>query len=385
MIKERQLESNPYLKMRGESQAQAKRVFERRAGWRYGLVFGLLVVTLAYALDAWQLSSIRAEFWWIKFALGCVTILPLAILAGGISGYTNWFWKVVVWGIFGLLAGYCAIHIPFEGASMILERFDPNLRVIEFLRIPEGAAGSFGMLATLGALLGILVGLLQTVVVNWAWERSTEDYKLTWQGWLLFLIAAPFAIAFAFLYDGTAHSPIRTPMQLTYALVQSGLNDPPGLDHTQMEIHRALIYLTAQRWRKDFTPEFTTRMAASEPTVAGEAFVDVSFSNGFNWRCRVTTFGEFTGSCYDLNAEYARYVSEFAERGSFRCTDCEMRVERAAEDWRGAHGHALSAADKITARHGAGSSMVVRVAAADGAAFECLLSGANPVIIEECR
>lgn len=385
MTNERQLETNPYLQMRGDSQLRAKHAFERGAGWRFGLTLGVLIVVMGYGFDAIQLDNVHAEFWWAKFALACLTILPLALVAGAIGGFVNWLAKLPFWVGFGIAAGWFAIHIPFDGARWLLQNFDPNLRAIEFLPIPAGAADSFGMLATLGGCLGLLMGLAQTVIVNWAWERSTDDYKLTPGGWALFLLVLPIVFAFAFLFDGTAHAPLRTPMQLVNAVVQSGLNDAPDLDSSQMEMHRALVYLTGKQWRKNFTPDYTMRLASSEPSVVGEAFVDVAFKTGFNLRCRITTFGEFTGACSDVNADYIRYITEFVPRGSFRCDDCQARVTPQAAAWRAQNARALGNSDKISVRHVAGSGIIVHVQAGNYSAFECLFWGATTIIVQECK
>lgn len=385
MIKERPLETNPYLKMRGESQLRAKFAFERRAGWRFGFTFGALVVLIAYVWDAAQLLVVHNEYWWVKFVLSLVTILALSILAGGIGGYVNWLLKLPVWMLFGVAAGWCAINIPFGGARLLLQNFDPSLQLVEFLPIPAAAADSFGMLATLGACFGIVIGLLQTVLVNWAWERSTEDYKITLGGWAMFLLILPIAFGYSILLDGAANMPLRAPQQLVHSIVQSGLNDAPGQDQDQMELHRALIYVTGQTWRKTLTPEYTMRLAASEPTYAGESYVDVTFSNGTNLRCRVTTYGEFAGACFDLTGEYSRYISEFIPRGSFRCGDCQARVTQQALEWRGQNARPLTDTDRIQLNHGAGSSIVVRVQSATDNSFECLIWGVNPIIVEQCK
>lgn len=385
MINQRPIELNPYLKMRGESQLRAKHAFERAAGWRYGMVFGALILLMAYAWDAFQLFTIHTEFWWVKLALALVTIFPLAVFAGGVGGHVNWFLKLPIWMVFGIVGAWVVIRLPFDGARVVLQNFDVNLQLVEFLPIPDAAAASFGMLGTLGACLGILAGLLQSVTVNWAWERSTDDYRLTLSGWAMFLLALPVAFAYAFLFDGTAHLPLRAPQQLIHSVIQSGLNDAPDQDQTQMEIHRALVYLTGQRWKKNFTPEYIVRLASSEPSAVGESYVDVTFTNGFNWRCRITTYGEFTGGCYDLNAEYTRYLSEFIPRGSFRCADCQARVARQAAQWRAENARELTSTDKIQLAHGAGSSIRARVQSQNQNSFECLLWGANPVIVESCE
>jgi len=385
LINQRPFEINPYLKARGESQLRAKHAFERAAGWRFGLVFGALVVLFGYAWDAAQLVQVHAEQWWIHFALACVTILPLAVAAGGVSGYVNWALKMLVWASFGIGAGWVAIHIPFEGARLALQPFDANLRLAEYLPIPNVAVNSFGMLAALGALMGLLVGLTQTVAVGWAWERSTEDFKLTLGGWAMFLAALPFAIGYGILFDWSAQSPLRAPLQTAHAIAQSGLHDPPDADQSSADVRGARIYLIGQRWRKSMAPDYTLHLAAREPKFVGESFVDISFSNGALLRCRFTTYDEFSDGCVDLNQTVQNYISEFLRRGTFDCQACEARVAPDAAAWQKENARTLGGADETRVLHGAGSSVRARVAAADGATIECLLWGANPVIIEQCK
>jgi len=384
LINQPSVEANPYLKMRGELQLRAKHAFERAAGWRFGLVFGALLILFAYAWDTAQLFVWHAEFWWVKLVLAFVTLLPLAILTGALGSYGNGFFKIVLWAIFGIVAGWGAIHIPFDGAHMALQNFDSTLRGVEFLPMPRAVSESYQRVALLGAGVGVLVGLAQTILINAAWERSTEDYQLTASGWAFLLLSAPLAFSFAFLFDNAAQLPLRTPIERINAIVQSGLNDAPDLDHTAMEGSRALPYLTGQQWRKQFSADYTLHLASADLTPAGNTYVDVSFANGFNWRCRLTSLGEFAVSCFALNTEYARYISEFVPRGSFRCNECQARVSQQAADWRAHHARPLTNTDHISVLHGAGSSIRVRVQSQRENSFECLIGGANPVIVEQC-
>ena len=385
MTNEQPLELNPYLKARGESQLRAKQAFERRAGWRFGFVFGAMVVLVGYLVDAIQLYQVHAEYWWMHFVMACLTILPLAVLAGGISGYAHWLAKMVIWSVFGIVAGWVALRIPFEGMRLGLQWFHPNLQVVDYLLMPNGAAGSYGMLATLGVFLGVLVGLVQSLAVGWAWERSTADFKMTPAGWLGLLAALPLAIGFGLLFDGSSQVPLRIPMQTINQIIESGLHDAPGQKVADMEVHRALTYLVGQRWRASFSPDYIVHPAASEPQVKGETYVDVSFSNGNILRCRITTFGEFSGGCIDLKQTYTNYISEFLRRGTFDCQDCKSEIAPAALAWQQANARTLTGQDMTTVTHGPGSSVNVRVTTADNKQLECLFTGANPVIIARCQ
>lgn len=386
MISERPLETNPYLQMRGESQLRAKHAFERAAGWRFGFVFGTLLVLFTYVPDAFLLRSWHVEYWWVKLALAFLTIFPLAIVTGGIAGYFNWLLKLPLWAIFGVLAAWCALNIPFDGARMVLQNLDSNLRIAPFLPAPTTMSEAFGMLAVLGAVAGILVGGLHTLLVSAAWERSTENYRMTLVGWAVFLFTAPLAIAFAVLFDVNTQLALRVPLAQAQAIVASGLNDAPNQDTRSMDRDRALLYLTGQQWASKFDENYTQHLVSAESSDVSDAYVDVSFDNGFTWRCNLTAVGESPIRCIDLNTEYARYISEFVPRGSFRCGECEARVSQQAAEWRAANARELASTDRISVNHGAGSSVRVRVTPQTGGnRFECLISGANPVIVEQCR
>lgn len=389
MISERRFESNPYLRMRGESQLRAKHAFERAAGWRFGFVFGALLVLFGYVPDAFQLWSWHAEYWWVKLALACFTILPLAVLAGGIAGHVNWQLKLPVWALFGMLAGWCAVNIPFNGARIMLQNLDSNLSAAPYLPVPLTASESYGMLAALGAGVGLVVGGLQTLLVAAAWEHSTEDYRMTAIGWAFLLLTAPFAFGFAFLYDWNTHLTLRLPVERVHAIVQSGLDDAPNQNPTTMASQHALNYVIGQHWRARFGEKYTIHLAGADSARPGESYVDASFDNGFNLRCRIALADEVPIACMDLNAEYTRLISEFVPRGSFRCGDCEASVSPQAAEWRAANARELDSAERVSIKHGAGGSVLVRVSAREGnrsqAKFECLVSGADPVIVEHCR
>ncbi len=385
MTSERQLESNPYLKARGESQLRARHSFDRRAGWHFGFVIGILLVSAAYGWDALQLLVLHAEFWWVRLALACITIFPLAILVGGISGYVHWLLKVPLWALFGIASAWCAVHIPFEGAQILLRVFDSNLRLADFLQAPPSIQDSFNTLVILGVALGVLIGLLQTFLVNWAWEYSSEENGLTVRGWVYLLLAAPLALGLAFLFDSAVQAPLRMPLETINAAVQSGLNDLPGQDPNQMEADRTLVYLTGQRWREQFTRSYILHLAAADANETGESVTDVTFDNGFNWRCRVLTNGALKDPCYDLNAEYVNYVTAFVGRGTFQCIDCQGLIAAPADAWQTRNKRTLGANDKLMVKHNAGSTVAVRLAAQGNQGFECVLSGANPVVIQVCR
>lgn len=372
------------IKSRAESKLQLKQAFERGAGWRFGLVTGLIIVLVGYGWDALQLASISVEYYWIKFLLAAVTILPLATLAGYIAGHFNIILQFVVWLIFGLVSAFFAIHIPFELARGVLQLFEPNLRVVELLAIPHGATDSTGVAMTLGALLGILVGGAQALVVGKAWEDSSDNHTITRRGWALLLLVIPLALAYAILFDGTINTPVRTPLQLVSSVIQVGLYTSPNLDFRQMETHEALRYVTASSWRDRLTPRYVMRLAAIEPRNVGQGYVDTTFDNGLNLRCETTTYGEFIGTCFDINARYPEYLGQFISTGTVTCNDCQVVPSAQVQNWQKQHAAQLGATDLFTIAHGAGSSVRISVTPQAGARFECLFSGADPILIEEC-
>lgn len=372
------------IKSRAVSQLHLKKAFECGAGWRFGLVTGVIIVLIGYGWDALQLASISVEYFWIKLLIAAVTILPLATLAGYVAGHFNLILQFVVWLIFGLVSAFFAIHIPFELARGVLTLFDANLSVVELLAIPRAATDSTSVAMTFGALLGILVGGAQSLVVGKAWEDSSDNHTVTRRGWALFLLVLPLALAYAALFDGTVNTPLRTPLQLVSSVIQMGLYSAPDLDFRQMETPQALRYVTAMSWRDKLAPRYVMRLAAIEPRSVGQGYVDTTFDNGLNLRCETTTYGEFIGTCIDLNARYPEYLRQFMGTGTVVCDECEVLPSPQVQNWQKQHPARLGAADLFTIAHGAGGSVRISVTPQAGDPFECLFSGADPVIVEQC-
>lgn len=377
------VELNPYLKARGESQLRAKHGFERKAGWRFGLIFGVLVLLAGYTLDAIQQLQAHSQFWWLYFAWALVTLAPLAFLAGGISGYVNWLLKLPIWAGWTLVAGWCALNIPFTLSQLAFQWLDPALRVAD--AAPRSVGDAYGMLAMLSIFAGSAVGLTQTVAVGWAWKHATNDLEFTLGSWMVLFTSLPLALGFGLLIDHFAQQPLRAPLQMTHALIESGLNDPPNLDTSTQNFERATAYREGQRWRNLFTSEYTLHLAAREPQAKAETYIDASFGNGNLLRCRISALDQFSNDCIDLKQAYSDYISEFLRQGAFECRGCASEISAQARAWQQTNARTLTAADTTRVLHRAGSGVSVRVRVADGAELECLFWGVNPIRIAACQ
>lgn len=382
MVNQTPIELNPYLKARGESQLRAKQAFERGASWRYGFLFGVMLLCAGYALDALQQFQAHSQYWWLNFALASVTLVPLALLAGGIGGYVNWVLKLAVWVGFAIAIAWSAQRLPFEARQFALQWLDPNLRGLEYASALKSGDEAFAMLAALSACLGLGVGLIQTFAVGWAWERSTPNLKFTAGSWMALLASLPFALAFGLVLDGFIQQPLRAELQTVNAIIQSGLNDAPNLETREFTAPRAFAYAVGQRWRSQFAPDYALYLAARNRT---ETYIDVAFANGNLLRCRTAALGELPGGCVDLKQTYSNYISEFLRHGAFECQDCASEISAQARAWQQTNARTLTAADTTRVLPGADSVVKVQVLAADGKTLECLFWGINPIRLTACQ
>ncbi len=382
MVNPTPIELNPYLKARGESQLRAKQAFERGASWRYGFIFGVLLLSAGYALDALQQFQAHSHYWWLNFALASVTLAPLALCAGGIAGYVNWALKLAVWAGFGVAIAWSAERLPFETTQFALQWLDPNLRGVDYASVLQRVGDSFGLLAALSAFIGVGAGLTQTFAVGWAWERSTPDFKFTAGSWTMLFASLPFALAFGLILDGFTAQPLRAELQTVNAIIQSGLNDAPNLETREFTAPRAFAYAVGQRWRNQFAPDYALYLAARNQT---ETYIDAAFANGNLLRCRTAALGELPGGCVDLKQTYGNYISEFLRHGAFECQDCASEISAQARAWQQTNARTLTAADTTRVLHGAGSVVTVRVSVADGKLLECRFWGVNPIRLTACQ
>lgn len=352
--------------------------FEAGAGWRFGFVFGVVLIAIGWGLDAWLLATTSTAFFWGKLPLALITILPLAIAAGWLAARASILLKFLVWMGWGVVVGWLTIHLPFEATSALAALADPTVRGLAVFPFTGAAQERIFGTMLFGVVLAIPLTVIEIAALGWAWDQSDTDDRMTRASWSRLVVGAPFALALAILYDSSANAPFRAPVQLTQRVIETGLRTPSGLKTDALETHKALEYIAAEQWRGQFAENYTQQLADFEPEKFKEVYVDVVFADGFIWRCPTLAYGEYLGNCQDLRALYRDWMQQFLSEGAVRCQECAVEIAPDAAVWQRQNRRAVEA-NRIAVEHHAGGVVVVRAEE-----VECYFVGAQPVVIQRC-
>lgn len=364
---------------------QERAQFETRAGWRYGLVFGVVLVLIGWGIDAAELAYTHAALVLPKLLLAFFLLIPLSMAAGALAGRAHGSVgrKLLLWVACGAIIGFLAIHIPFDGVSLLVALVDPAARGIATVPFVPGVQERVPVLVIFGALAGLFIGVLQVLGTTWAWDRSSKDNRITVGGWLALMVSMPLAIVLGAVFDGAASAQLRGPLYTTHRVIQLALSTPPDMNLQGMDTPKMLDYLVTARWRSQFTPEYEQHLADFDPATLKSSYVDTEFSNGFLWRCNVTRNGEILQGCMDLNETYRDWMTQFLTKGKVQCENCNAEVSKAAAEWQARQG-AIPAPTQVTVTHRAGGIILANAQLANGGQVECRVVGADPPVIHDC-
>ncbi len=361
----------------------AKKNFEIGAGWRFGFVFGVVLVATGWGWDARESADAFLEYSWVKLPFAISSILPLCALAGMLAmRYERSRAKMAVWGIFGAATGFIAIHLPFEPVSALAIWSDLSTRGKSIFPFGPGAQERVVGMMAFGALAGIATVWVEKLAMVWAWDRSSSKHQMTFGAWMTLWIAAPIAFALGVLYDDAANAPLRNPARVTNRIIQVALNTPPDLDLTNLGIFQTLDYAATVAVRDQFSARYVQRIVDFDRRALATAWVDTEFDNGFVLRCQITRDGTNLRRCFNLGAVYRDWVTQFLQTGRIRCDDCNLRVEPDALTWQ--QKNAPGAPQRVELDHRSGGIVLVRAIYA-ARVVECRLVGADPVNLQECR
>ena len=370
-----------------EPNVDARARFELDAGWRYGLVFGVALVLVAWGVDAGELALESAALSWSKLLLASLTILPLCIAAGAYAGksYGMLGRRLLVWMGTGAIVGGVTMHIPFEGASAVAAIIDPAVRGLTIFPFPPAVEERVLPMIMLTAVAGLVVGVLQSLAAMWAWNSSSKDNRMTLGSWLALVISVPLAIGSGSLHDGAANAQLRAPLYLSNRVVQLALNTPADLNLQNLETLTLLDYLATSRWRGEFSGHFKQHLVDYDRNRLRSGYSDVEFDNGFIWRCEVVRNGSGLNGCSDLRADYTAWLAGFFRTGSVSCENCSVRVEPGAAVWQSNVQARLGDPQQMRIEHHSGGVVLVRSTFSTGMQVECRLVGADPVLIQQCE
>ncbi|MEJ5310204.1 MAG: hypothetical protein WHX52_10550 [Anaerolineae bacterium] len=358
-----------------------------RAGAGYGLLFGLGFALFVWGYDALALSRSSADMAWAKLLLG----LPCALVIGGITGtigawspsllLTTCLWAVAFGGI-GWLAG----HIPFTGMNWLAGIIDPRFAGLTPWPYTEGSALRTLLVVIAYTVYGFGVGYVETLALEWAWDRTTPAGRMRVGAWAVLLVAWLVALPPVFVLDYLVMADVRTPQVRVADLIET------YLEGGEAAVNAAGQNIAeAQRYGARFTPEYTLYFSGFDPTdrTFYTGYTDVVFDTGFALRCSVR--GGRVTFCDDLCQKLDMRVGQMvqaAKTGARPWLEDKMKtftVTEAVVAWLQSHQAQLSDTYRVTITAQKGHWMFVTAYFDAGAALTCRFSGNTIVTVDQCK
>lgn len=139
----------------------------QRWGVLFGLIMGLAFAAGAWGVDGYALSQTSVDFPWLRLVAGLALSLPIAILAGWLTGLSdNGFMSALIWSLASAASLWIAGHVPYEISSQVIRWLDPNFKSLEVYPFPDSAATRLGLGITVGIVLALISGGLGAMAVD---------------------------------------------------------------------------------------------------------------------------------------------------------------------------------------------------------------------------
>lgn len=356
------------------------------AGVWYGVFFGLSFAIVAWGYDAYLLVSNGAAFPWIKLLLG----LPLAVISGGTVGwlaaYTNSVaLSVVVWAVYGALLGVVSGHIPFDGGNLIYWASDRRLWGEIILSYGDSAAVRTNLVIFINAVVGAAAGLVESVAVQWAWDRATSQGKMSFGSLMVLLVGVPLALVMAATVNGFINRPLRFPQQAVGELVSVALTG----EIANMESLQS-SYRSIKPYQDAMTDRYESHFVKFQMDTGtwDSAYIDVDFDNGFVMRCatildRVVYCDNFSQRITDWIEELVR-AGLYGERPWLEADIKRLMVHESVVDWLGAHRDQLSETYEWKKQAQYADWFYISIQFDTGFEMVCRFREATPVLLDQC-
>ena len=369
-----------------ESHDDEARRLELAAGTTYGLIIGLLLALFCWGIDGWLLASAGAELAWVKLIVG----VPLALVIGGLAGrlaahFSSMAVSIVVWIAALALVGAVAGRLPFQGGTAAVWLTQPSLRGLDVFPYGHSSTVRTTLVMLLEGVLGVVVGIVQTFALGWAWDRATPSGRLSVRSVLvILLISIPLAVCGGWIVEGMVHQPLRIPQKQVGDLITLTVRG----DIREMDA-RGLDLDAIKPFRDRLSDQFVTHLAQYDMQSFYGAYVDVLFDNDFALRC--ATVGQTVVFCEDFAVKLASWTDDLILAGLDGRLRWEeerwptLSVEDTVVAWLDAHRDDLGGTYEVS-RTGQGGGWIFSSARFDnGFEMTCRFRGQSPIHVDLCQ
>jgi len=355
-----------------------------KAGVAYGAIFGLSFALFTWGLDSLVLGANGAAQAWIKIWVGLPLVLLVCSLAGWLGALSpNTLVAVAVWAVAGAFLGVISGHVPFEGRNLATWLLEPRLWGEEIYAYNNSAAIRTTLIVIISIVFGFFIGFVESLAVQWAWDRKKLDGRLGLGSWFALCIAIPLAIIPALAINGLMNQPLR----ISQVAVGEVLN---AVLKGEVDESMGSSYRSFKPFLDYITPNYTTQFVtfSSETGTWYSAYVDIAFDNGLVLRCAAS--GNNVLYCENFNQRLLGWANDLVHAGLYgeRLWE-DAKVKRLAVDdtviaWLSAHGDQFSENYVVIRDSQEGGWVFVTVKFDTGFAMSCRLRQAAPAVIDQC-
>jgi hypothetical protein len=375
-------------------EAEARKLF-RSAGAAYGLTFGLSFALIIWGRDGALLALAKANMAWGKLLLG----LPLAVIIASLAGWLASLFSstavyIVLWTVAGALLGWLTGRLPFDSGNIAAWLADQRLWGLPVLPYGESAQVRTQLLLFIGGGIGIAVGFLESLAVQWAWDRATPRGRMSLQSWIVLLACIPLVIPMATLAEDLVYQRMRIPQQRvseSVALALSGAGE-------EAFKQRNLNYFAIDTFYENLSQNYLIHQVGYRD-IGGytSTQVDAVFEDGFALRCETTEVGMFLSPehrvliCADISKKYAGWMDDLIHASltdERRWLDDPMRTLSVEEDvisWLRSHTDQIGSSYQVieTGQQGGWVFMLARFDT--GFEIVCRFHGTSSVQLDQCE
>lgn len=184
-------------------------------GLVYGLLAGLGFAFFAWGIAAFRLAGAHASAPWLQFFLGGLLCMAVGGMAGWLTARSdNSLIGVLCWLAAGVFFALIAGHLPFEGLSLSVPLFTPELQDTSY-PYPENMRSRMVVVYILVVICSGLAGALENVIVDASRSTSTPV-----AGALTLLLVIPFFALAGWVVSDYVIQPLTDPLVAVDDLLQ---------------------------------------------------------------------------------------------------------------------------------------------------------------------
>jgi hypothetical protein len=192
-----------------------------RLGLRFGLIAGLAFSLAAWLPDSLQLMNANAVLPWAKMLMGIVPVVAIFSFAGWFTARLERTWvNLITWVVTACATGWYSGHLSYEGMTLALRIFSPEVASRVAYPFHEGMATRVIIIVAVSAVVGLIAGAVEGLLLDNVYNASSPFTRL-----IPLLIWVIIFAASATVLDSMIQQPLRGPVTAINDLINYGRQD----------------------------------------------------------------------------------------------------------------------------------------------------------------